>query len=66
MQILGMIISCHPKYITQSVRTHLLHWAVEALACQHISEPEKTNSKANMRLRIAPVYDLSRSVVQQY
>lgn len=31
---------------------------------KHISEPEKTNSKANMRLRIAPVYDLSRSVVQ--
>lgn len=64
MRILDMIVSSHSKYITQSVRTHLLHRTVEALACQHISEPEETNSKANMRLRIAPVvYILSRSVI---
>lgn len=63
VQILDIIASSHPKYITLSVRTHLLHRTVEALACQHISEPEETNGRANMRLRIAPVYILSRSVI---
>lgn len=65
MQILDMIASSYPKYITHSVQTHLLHRTVEALVCQHISEPGETssNSKAKMRLRIAPVYILSRSVI---